>query len=122
MAYTFMLKLLPNMKVIGKMICNMVLESKYMLTITNIKECLNKVKEMGKGHTILQTVKYIKDNGSMEKFKDLGFVYGQTGRNMKGIGKIIKKMEKDIILGLMEDLIRGCIETIKSMEWEHTNG
>jgi hypothetical protein len=44
MVYIYMLKVVLNMKDIGKMICNMAQESKLMLTEINMKACLNKVK------------------------------------------------------------------------------
>jgi tRNA A37 threonylcarbamoyladenosine synthetase subunit TsaC/SUA5/YrdC len=44
----FMLKQEPNTKDTGKMICSMDQVQKYMQMAINIKECLNKEKEMGR--------------------------------------------------------------------------
>jgi hypothetical protein len=120
--YIFIRKLELNIKDIGKMICSMVPAFKYTQMATNTKECLNKEKEMDREHIILQKVKYIKVNGTMEKLKVSESVLGLMVKNTRDIGKIIKKMDRELIIGLMVDNIKAFIEMIKNMEWEHTNG
>jgi hypothetical protein len=48
MGYIYTLKLVLNMKGIGKMICNMAQGFRLMLTEINMKACLNKVKGVEK--------------------------------------------------------------------------
>jgi hypothetical protein len=43
-------------------------------------------------------------------------------KNIKDIGKTIKKTDREFILGQMGVNIKGFIETIKNMEWAHING
>jgi hypothetical protein len=69
-------------KDIGKMTCNMVLEFNCIVMEINIKECLNKEKEMVQVPIIIQLDKYIKDNGIMEKYKEQVFALGLMENNM----------------------------------------
>lgn len=66
-----MLNLGLSMKDTGKMICCMVLESNCMKTVINIKECLNKGKDMVKELIHLQMEQFSRVIGKMVEFKGM---------------------------------------------------
>lgn len=103
------------MKDIGKTICNMDQVLKYITMGINMRVCLNRVKEMVKGHTITQLEKFIKEVGLMEGLKGMEFVRGQMVKGLRDSGRITKRMVREYILGLTVDLIKGTIETIRNM-------
>jgi hypothetical protein len=67
MVFLSIKKLEPNMRVIGKMICSMDQELNFIVMGIDIKECLNKEKEMEKVPIITLLEKFIKVNGIMVK-------------------------------------------------------
>ena len=134
----FMLKQEPNTKDTGKMICSMDQVQKYMQMAINIKECLNKEKEMGRVLIIQLMELFTKDNGLMVEYRVEEYVFGkmvesikvhgqiikstgmesthgQMGENTKEITKMIKSMELELILGQMEENIQGNGKMIKGM-------
>jgi len=111
-----------NMKDTGKMIRCTVQESKSTQTVTNMKECLNKGKDVGKEHTTFQMVKFTKVNGTTEKLKALEYVNGLMEKLMKVIGLIIRKMVWVFSNGLMGVNIVDTIEMIKNMVKVHMFG
>lgn len=111
-----------NMKDTGKMIQCTVQESKSTQTVINMKECLNKVNDVGKEHTTFQMAKFTKVNGTTEKLKALEYVNGLMEKLMKVIGLIIRKMEWVFSNGLMGVNIVDTIEMIKNMVKVHMFG
>ena len=122
MEFMFTVRQEQDMKVTGKMICSMDQEWKFIVMAISMKECLNKEKEMDKELTIILQVRFIKEVGSMEEFKVLVYVNGQTKRNIKGNGRIIKNMGKVSIHGLMEENMKVTIEMIRSTVKVHIHG
>lgn len=59
---------------------------RHTLMVTNMKECLKRVKNQVKVHIIMLKDKYIKANGSMVKYKVSGYVNGLMESIIKGIG------------------------------------
>lgn len=100
----------------------MVRESKYMLMVISMKECLNKVKEVVKALITFLMVKFTKANGIMVKYKDLEYVNGQMERPTRVSGSTIRKMESVISNGQMADNIEVRIETIRNTVKELTFG
>jgi len=86
-----------------------------MRTVTIMRGCLSKGKDVGKGHITFQTVKFTKANGITERLKALEYVNGLMGKLIKVIGSIIKKMEWVFSNGLMGVNIVDIIEMIKNM-------
>lgn len=93
----------------------MVQVSKSIVMVTNMKVCLSRVKDVGRGRITLRKDKFIRDSGIMERFKALGSANGLTVSSIKGIGLIIRKMGKGFTSGLMEDNIRATTEMIRNM-------
>lgn len=93
----------------------MVQESKNTQTVTIMKACLNKEKDVDKEHITFRMVKSTKVSGTMEKLKALGYVNGLMEKLIKVIGSIIRKMEWDFSNGLMGVNIVDTIEMIKNM-------
>lgn len=104
-----------NTKVIGKMTRCMVQGLKFMQMGTNMKECSSKAKDVERELIIFQMVRFTRDNGTMEKLKDLESVNGLMEKLIKVIGWIIRKMGWGFLNGLMDVNIEDTIETIKNM-------
>jgi hypothetical protein len=51
----------------------------------------------------------------MEGLKVMGFVLGRMVKNLKDSGRIIKRMVREHIVGLMADPMKATIEMIKNM-------
>lgn len=115
MEFTCTLKLELSMKDIGKMICSMDRVYKYMRMEINIKECLNKAKEVDKALIILPMGQYIVENGSTAEYKEKEYANGKMVEDMKDHGWIIRSMDMVFILGLMVENIKEIIKMIKSM-------
>jgi len=63
MEFIYIIKLDQSMRDIGKMICSMVLEFKYILMEIDMKESLNKVKEMVREASFYLMEQFIWDHG-----------------------------------------------------------
>lgn len=63
MVFIIMQGLEQNIKATGKMICNTDLEFNSIVMVVNIKECLNKEKDMAMVYMFLQIKQYMMDNG-----------------------------------------------------------
>ena len=103
------------MKDIGRTTCSTVLEYRYTVMETNMKECSNRADAMAKEHTIIQLDRYTKADGLMAELKALECAHGPTVKNMKGNGSITKNMDRVSTAGLMAGAMREITETIKSM-------
>lgn len=113
------------MKDSGLMIRNMVLESIDFQTRTNMKACGMRIFDMEMAHMILAQESHILVNGDMIKFMARVFfssarqsimkvsfneelrkakenICFKTETFMKGLGKMVKNMERDSINGLMK--------------------
>jgi len=100
---------------IGKMTCSMDQELKCIMMGTNMRACLNREREMEKGHTITQLERFIKEVGLMEELRVTEFAHGQMAKNLRDSGKTTKRMDKEYIIGLMADHMKVIIEMIKNM-------
>ena len=63
MELMFTVRLELDMKVTGKMICNMDRECKYTVMETSMRECLNKEKEMAKEPITMLLAKFTREVG-----------------------------------------------------------
>lgn len=115
MEYSCILKPEQDMKGIGKTICNMDQVCRFIVMAINTKECLSKGGEMVKELTRIQLVKFILEDGLMVVSRDLVSAYGWMEKSTRGNGKITKNMGLVFLPGLMEDLMKETIETIKNM-------
>ena len=122
MVYLFMKKHLLNMKVTGKMICNMAQGYKFILIKIDMKECTRKVENMEKEHITLKMVQSTKVNGLLVKFKDMVYVLGLMVVDMRDNGQQTKGMEKVNFIGQMVVFIWESTKMIKDMERVHING
>ena len=115
-------KLVLGMKDIGKLICKMDQELKFIVMETNMKECLNMAKEMEKAPTTMQLEKSIKEVGSMEESRVLAFASGLMERSTKVNGRTTKNMEREYTHGLIKENMKEIIEMIRSTAMEPTPG
>ena len=115
-------KLVLGMKDIGKPICNMDQELKFIVMETNMKGCLNMAKEMEKAPTTMQLEKSIKEVGSMEESRVLAFASGLMERSTKVNGRTTKNMEREYTHGLIKENMKEIIEMIRSTAMEPTPG
>lgn len=104
------------MKGIGKMICNMDLEYKFIVMATNTRECLSKAAEMEKEPITIQRAKFIKEVGLMVELKGLEFALGLIIKDMKGSGLITKSTGMEYIPGLTADLTKEIIVMIRNSD------
>ena len=77
---------------------------------------------MEKGPTTMQLGRFIKEIGSMEGSKAMGYANGPTPRNTKDSGMITKSMGMESILGLMGASTKETTEATRSMDKVHTPG
>lgn len=115
-------KLVLDMKDIGKLICNMAQELKFIVMETSMKGCLNMAKEMEKVPITMQLEKSIKEVGLMEEYRVLVFVSGLMERSTKVIGRTTKNMEQVSTHGLIKESTKEIIEMIRSTVMEPTPG
>ena len=119
---TSIAKLALGMKDIGKPICNMAQELKFIVMETSMKGCLNMAKEMEKARTTTQPDKYIKEVGSMEESRVLAFASGQMERSTKVNGRTTKNTELVYTHGLIKENTKEIIEMTRSTVMEPTPG
>lgn len=115
MVYSSTKRLEQNMKGIGKTTCNMDQALNCIVMAIDMRECSSKEKETEKVHIIIQLEKSIKENGAMEKLKDMESVLGLITKDMKDNGWTIKNMDREYTFGLMVENIKEIIEAIKNM-------
>lgn len=97
------------MLVSGKMINNMVLVKKLGLMVHIMRDNMKKERNMGKGNQFLLMDLCMKVNLIIMIFMVVEYMFGLIIEDMKENGKEIRCMEKELLLGLMEDLIMESI-------------
>lgn len=114
MVFTSISKLQLDIRDIGRTICSMDQEYNFMRMEINMKECSSREKEVVRGHTILLKDRYIRANGVMEKYRDMGYVHGRMEKSTREIGRTTKRTVMVYILGRMVESIEDFIEMTKS--------
>jgi hypothetical protein len=115
MEYMCMPKQGQDTKGIGRKICSMAQECKYIQMGIDMKVCSSKAKEMGKAPIIYLTALSIKGNGLMAELKAKAFANGRMASDIKDHGLTTKSMGMEYIHGQMAEDMKGNIKMIKSM-------
>ena len=115
MEYSYILKPELDMRAIGKMICNMDQECRFIVMAINTKGCLSKEGEMARELILIRLVRSILEDGLTVVLRELVLVFGLMEKNMMVNGKITKNMELEFLPGLMGDHMKEIIEMIKNM-------
>ena len=110
------------MKVLGRKIVRMVEELKLGPMEQDMKENTSKERNMGKetfsGRMDRDTKVSLLTTTSME----LESMNGRMVDVMKALGRITKWMEKEFLIGLINDDTSGSIKMIKRKEWDISHG